>query len=193
MFYCKFDEIAYPVVSTVKTCLTRSQWAGWAPEWVNCCFYFVSCIVKMTASIAKMSGFLEVAILHFSQSPLRKIVRIERLPARYVWPSWFHICTEGTGVEILTQPGKGSEKNFFPVIFPASFQTVPLPLSWFETHPRWPPVTQYAIVGLACEQSSYYHDYTLPEMHRERKFLGKTIQTGSSSRSVRNSCDRRNI
>ena len=25
--------------------------------------------------------------LHFSQSPLRKIVRIERLPARYVWPS----------------------------------------------------------------------------------------------------------
>ena len=106
--------------------------------------------------------------LHFSQSPLRKIVRIERLPARYVWPSWFHICTEGTGVEILTQPGKGGEKNFFPVIFPASFQTVPLPLSWFETHPRWPPVTQYAIVGLACEQSSYYHDYTLPEMHREK-------------------------
>ena len=135
--------------------------------------------------------------LHFSQSPLRKmskIVRIERLPARYVWASWFHICTEGTGVEILTQPGKGSEKNFFPVIFPASFQTVPFPLSWFETHPRWPPVTQYTIVGLACEQSSYYHDYTLPEMHRERKFLGKTIQTaGSSSRSVRNSCDRRNI
>ena len=130
--------------------------------------------------------------LHFSQSPLRKIVRIERLPARYVWPSWFHICTEGTGVEILTQPGKEGEKNFFPVIFPASFQTVPLPLSWFETHPRWPPVTQYAIVGLACEQSSYYHDYTLLEMHREREFLGKTIQTGSSL-SVRNSCDRRNM
>ena len=128
--------------------------------------------------------------LHFSQSPLgkmSKIVRIERLPARPV-----HICTEATGVEILTQPGKGSEKNFFPVIFPASFQTVPLPLSWFETHPRWPPVTQYAIVGLACEQSSYYHDYTLLEIHREREFLGKTIQTGSSL-SVRNSCDRRNM
>ena len=59
--------------------------------------------------------------LHFSQSPLRKmskIVRIERSPARYVWPSWFHICTEGTGVEILTQLGKGGEKNFFSVIFP---------------------------------------------------------------------------
>ena len=132
--------------------------------------------------------------LHFSQSPLRKIVRIERLPARYVWPSWFHICTEGTGVEILTQSGKGGEKNFFSVIFPVSSQTVPflVPLSWNETHPLWPPVTQYAIVGLACEQSSYYHDYTLLEMHREREFLGKTIQTGSS-RSVRNSCDRRNM
>ena len=85
--------------------------------------------------------------LHFSQSPLCKIVRIERLPVRYVWPSWFHICTEGTGVEILTQSGKGGEKNLFSVIFPTSSQTVPLPLSWFETHPRWPPVTQYA--GLA--------------------------------------------
>ena len=149
----------------------------------------------MTASIAKMSGFLEGAITYTFHSPLcvRSSCRIERLPARYVWPSWFHICTEGTGVEILTQPGKEGEKNFFPVIFPASFQTVPLPLSWFETHPRWPPVTQYAIVGLACEQSSYYHDYTLPEMHREKEFLGKTIQTGSSSRSVRNSCDRRNM
>ena len=63
----------------------------------------------MTASIAKMSGFLEVAIT----CPLCKIVRIERLPARYVWPSWFHICTEGTGVEILTQPVKGGEKKFF--------------------------------------------------------------------------------
>ena len=133
--------------------------------------------------------------LHFSQSPLRKlskIVEIERLPARYVWPSWFHICTEGTGVEILTQSGKGGEKNLFSVIFTASSQTVPLPLSWFETHPRWPPVTQFAIVaGLACEQSSYYHDYTLLEIYREREFLGKTIQRGSSI-LVRNSSDRRN-
>ena len=135
---------------------------------------------------SKMSGFLEVA----------KIVRIERLPARYVWPSWFNICTEGTGVEILTQSGKGGKKHLFSVISLTFFQTVPLPLplplSWFETHPRWPPVTQYAIEGLACEQSSYYHDYTLLEMHREREFLGKTIQTGSFL-SVRNSCDRRNM
>ena len=35
-------------------------------------------------------------------------------------------------------------------------------------------------MGLACEQSSYYHDHTLPEMHWEREFLRKTIQTGSS-------------
>ena len=134
--------------------------------------------------------------LHFSQCPLCEIVRIERLPVRYVWPSWFHICTEGTGVEILTQSGKGGKKHLFSVISLTFFQTVPLPLplplSWFETHPRWPPVTQYAIEGLACEQSSYYHDYTLLEMHREREFLGKTIQTGSFL-SVRNSCDRRNM
>ena len=168
-----------------------SRMGSWVSKLLlSLCFLFC----KMTASIAKcLVSWRWLNYLHFSQSPLRKIVRIERLPARYVWPSWFHICTEGAGVEILTQPGKEGEKNFFPVIFPASFQTVPLPLSWFETHPRWPPVTQYAIVGLACEQSSYYHDYTLPEMHRERKFLGKTIQTGSSSRSVRNSCDRRNM
>ena len=118
--------------------------------------------------------------LHFSQSPLRKmskIVRIERLPARYVWPSWFHICTEGTGVEILTQPGKGSEKNLFPVIFPASFQTVTLPLSWFETHPRWPPVTQYAIVGLTWEQSSYYHDYTCWKCTGKRNWISRKNDT----------------
>ena len=81
----------------------------------------------MTASITKMSGFLKFAITYtVSQSPLRKIVKIERLPARYVWPSWFHICTEATGVEILTQSGKGGEKKLFSVIFPASSQTVPL-------------------------------------------------------------------
>ena len=52
---------------------------------------------------------------------------IELLPAPYVWPSWFHTCTEGTGVEILTQSGMGGEKNFFSVIFPTSSQTVPFP------------------------------------------------------------------
>ena len=92
----------------------------------------------------------------------------------------------------LRVSGKVGEKNVFSVIFPASSQTVPLPLSWFESHPRWPPVAQYAIVGLACEQSSYYHDHTLLEMRRERELLRKTIQTGSS-RSVRDSCDRRNM
>ena len=106
----------------------------------------------MTASIKNVWFLGSRYYLHFSL--MSKIVRIERLPARYVWPSWFHISTEGTGVEILTQSGKGGEKNLFSVIFPTSSQTVPLPLSWFETHPRWPPVTQYALVGLTCEQSS---------------------------------------
>ena len=145
----------------------------------------------MTASIAKLSGFLEVAITYTFHSP--PCVRSSGSSA-------YRCGTCGHLGFIYVQRGRaskfwrnrGGEKKLFSVIFPASSQTVPLPLSWFETHPRWPPVTQYAIVGLACEQSSYYHDHTLLEMHREREFLGKTIQTGSS-RSVRNSCDRRNM
>ena len=148
---------------------------------------------KMTASIAKMSGFLEVAITYTFHSPL--CVRSSGSSA-YRRGTCGHLgfiyVQRGRASKFWRSRGREARKKFFSFIFPASSQTVPLPLSWFETHPRWQPVTQYAIVGLACEQSSYYHDHTLLEMHRGRKFFGKTIQTGSS-RSVRNSCDRRNM
>ena len=141
--------------------------------------YFVSCIVKMTASIAEMSGFLEVAITYTFHSAL--CVKSSGSSA-YRCGTCGHLgfiyVQTGTGVEILTQSGKGGEKNFFSDIFPASFQTVPLPLSWFETHPRWPPVTQYAIVGLTSEQSSYCHDYTCWKCTGKRNWISRKNDTG---------------
>ena len=84
----------------------------------------------MTASIAKMSGFLEVAITYTFHSAL--CVKSSGSSAYRCGtcghPGFIYVQT-GTGVEILTQSGKGGEKNFFSDIFPASFQTVPLPLS----------------------------------------------------------------
>ena len=151
----------------------------------------------MTASIAKMSGFLEVAITYTFHSPL--CVRCLRLSGSSAYRGAVRAAIlvsymyRGDGRRNFDAAGEGKREKFLSSYFSRFFPNCHPPLSWFETHPRWPPVTQYTIVGLACEQSSYYHDYTLPEMHRERKFPGKTIQTGSSSRSVRNSCDRRNI
>ena len=170
MFYCKFDEVTLWYLPSV------SRMGSWVSKLLLLlCFLYC----KMTVSITKMSGFLEVAINYTFHSPL--CVRCLRL-------SGSSAHRRGT----CGHRGREARKISFQLFSHVSFQTVPLPLSWFETHPRWPPVTQYAIVGLACEQSSYYHGYTLLEMHREREFLGKTIQTGSS-RSVRNSCDRRNM
>ena len=130
----------------------------------------------MTASIAKMSGFLEVAITYTFHSPL--CVRSSGSSA-YRRGTWGHLgfiyVQRRRASKFWRSYGTEARK-----IFPASPQTFPLPLSLFEAHPRWPPVTQYAIVGVASKQSSYYHDYTSLEMHREGEFLGKTIQTGSS-------------
>ena len=94
----------------------------------------------------KMSGFLEVAITYTFHS---------LLCVRSSGSSAYRRGTCGHLGFIYVQRGRaskfwrnrGGEKKLFSVIFPASSQTVPLPLSWFETHPRWPPVKEYA--GLA--------------------------------------------
>ena len=131
----------------------------------------------MTASIAKMSGFLEVAIAYTFHNPL--CVRSSGSSA-YLRGTCGHLgfiyVQRGRASKFWRSRGREARKISFRY-FSRFLPNCPLPLlSWFETYPRWPPVTQYAIVGLACEQSNY-HDYTLPEMHREREFLGKTIYT----------------
>ena len=131
----------------------------------------------MTASIAKMSGFLEVAITYTFHSPL--CVRCLRLSGSSAYRRGtcghlgFIYVQRGRASKFWRRRGREARKISFQLFSHVSFQTVPLPISWFETHPRWPPVTQYAIVGLACEQSSYYHDNTSLEMHREKEFLEK--------------------
>ena len=110
-----------------------------------------------------MSGFLEVAIIYTFHSPL--CVRSSGSSA-YRRGTWGHLgfiyVQRRRASKFWRSYGTEARK-----IFPASPQTFPLPLSLFEAHPRRPPVTQYAIVGLASKQSSYYHDYTSLEMHRE--------------------------
>ena len=86
----------------------------------------------MTASIAKMSGFLEVAITYTFHSALCvKSSGSSAYRCGTCGDLGFIYVQTGTGVEILTQSGKGGEKNFFSVFFSASSQTVPLllPLS----------------------------------------------------------------
>ena len=119
MFYSKFDEVGWPVVSTVKTRFNRSSWAGWATEWGNCCYYFVSCIVKMTASIAKMSGFLEVAVTYTFQSPL--CVRSSGSSA-YRRGMCGHLSfiyvQRGRASKFWRSRGREARKNSFQLFFP---------------------------------------------------------------------------
>ena len=208
IFYCKFDEVAFPVVSTIKTCFNMREWfsLSWfhsiivsrMGSWVSkllllLCFLYC----KNDCIDSKNVWFLGGRYyLHFSMHSLL-CVRLSG-SSDYRRGTCGHLgliyVQRGRASKFWRSRGREARNISFQIFFllPPKLSPFPFPLSWFETYPRWPPVTQYAIVGLACEQSSYYHDYTLPEMHREREFLGKTIQSGSS-RSVRNSCDRRNM
>ena len=74
-------------------------------------------------------------ILHCSQSP---IFLQDCQDQELTSPGSHHgfICSEEAGAGVCSGE-EGGKKNVL-----ASSQTIPHPLSSFDTHPRWPPVTQ---------------------------------------------------
>ena len=151
----------------------------------------------MTASIAKMSGFLEVAITYTFHSPL--CVRCLRLSGSSAYRGAVRVAIlvsymyRGDGRRNFDTAGEERREKFLSRYFSLFLLNCPPPpkLIWNSSkmaarntiHNSGPGVNSLAITMITlCRKCT-----------GKWKFPGKTIQTGSSSRSVRNSCDRRNI
>ena len=142
IFYCKFDEVAFPVVSTIKTCFNMREWfsLSWfhsiivsrMGSWVSkllllLCFLYC----KMTASIAKMSGFLEVAITYTFHSPL--CVRCLRLSGSSAYRRGtcghlgFIYVQRGRASKFWRSRGRKARKISFQLFFPLPSKLSPSP------------------------------------------------------------------